>query len=343
MFIGSHLHADTLILTHMHTLTVSYMVTYLQTYTHSLTHTVTLTCTLTLSRGHTLINTYSHTTMYILKRTHNTHSHTHSNTLMHVFSHTWTFTKYHILSLRSQSHIWLLCVFISKAIVSMKIQWQGCHPFEACNLVSSEMTDKQTVEWRMCREKGPSHSCATTEILRLTSWERQLGRKCRPSRQGEGGSRVRISSMTGRSRARGTLSSGHCTRGNPGKCLDLYFLPFGYRVSPGLTRLVCEVMELRTELRYSSWASVIWIWIPRFFRSWIRTITCSPTTMTNWHLSRHQFSGPQIRGRRCLFQQALSFNLRSGSQHSPGKEPHHLPGIPRPTPLLDSGLRLHSA
>ena len=87
MFIGSHLHTDTLILTHMHTLTVSYIVTYLQTYTHSLTHTVTLTCTLTLSRGHTLINIYSHTRMYILKRTHNTHSHTHSNTLMHMFSH----------------------------------------------------------------------------------------------------------------------------------------------------------------------------------------------------------------------------------------------------------------
>lgn len=92
MFISSQLYADTLILIHTHTFTVSCIVTYLQTYTYSLTHTLSHSHVHSLLYSHTLTNTYSHTTMYIVKHTHphmhsNTHSHTHSNTLTHIFSH----------------------------------------------------------------------------------------------------------------------------------------------------------------------------------------------------------------------------------------------------------------
>lgn len=63
--------------------------------------------------------------------------------------------------------------------------------------------------------------------------------------------------MTEKSRAWGILRSGHCTEGTQESGCTYISSHLETVSHPGLTRLVCEGMELRAELRHSSWASGI--------------------------------------------------------------------------------------
>lgn len=243
----------------------------------------------------------------------------------------------------------------------MKIQWQGCHPFEACSLVSSEMTDKQMVEWWMCRRKDPSHSCATTEVLRLTSWERILGRKCQPSRQGEGSSRMRDQQNDWEEQSSGNPQEWALYKRKPRKVAVPLLPPIWKQSVPPWSHMPClwsDGVENRAETLFLGFWDLNLdpkifsslhqdhhmqsnhndLWIPlqapvswstnkgrklRFALAEFCHFASCWQDPTLWSLTQ---AGKQRRKQnqpllRCLFQQALSFNLRSGSQHSPGKEP----------------------
>lgn len=147
----------------------------------------------------------------------------------------------------------------------MKIQWPGCQPL------------KHVVWWaqRWQTSRRWSDGCAegkipATAVQPLRFWDWLPGRGSgAESSSLQGREKVApgwgVSSMTGKGRAWGILRSGHCTGGNPGKCCTYISSHLETVSHPGLTRLVCGGMELRTELRHSSWASGIWIWISRFF------------------------------------------------------------------------------
>lgn len=177
----------------------------------------------------------------------------------------------------------------------MKILWPGCHPL------------KHVVWWaqRWQTSRRWNDGCAegkipATAVQPLRFWDWLPGRgSWAESSSLQGREKVApgwgVSSMTGKSRTRGILTSGHCTGGNPGKWLFLYFLSFGNSVPPWSHALFVKGW---------SWEQS-WDTLPGLlgsesgsqdFHPCIRTTTCSPTTVTYWYLSRHQFPGPQIRG-----------------------------------------------
>lgn len=125
-----------------------------------------------------------------------------------------------------------------------------------------------------------------------------------------------VSSMTGKSRHRESSGAGtvqeeiqengstYLSSHLETECLTLVSCP------------VCEVMELGRELRHSSWAPGIWIWIPRSFPSCIRTDTCSPNMFpsplwapVSWSTNKEKKTDGLALAEFCHFANPFSYNL----------------------------------